>query len=177
MAAVSPAEIAIYHSWIDAYLVSAFVELFMDGLYTALIIVTILVIASIKQKRSLSDYVIYASLFLLYAMCMVHLGSWAAHIHDGFINHTGDTSTVFAFFSLASHQAIVRDVMAVAMTLVADLILVWRVFAVWGSSWKIASVPLILTLFALDSGSDKTPPQIWSLALGKFGQKTAIGGS
>lgn len=80
--------------------------------------------ASIKQKRSLSDYVIYASLFLLYAMCMVHLGSWAAHIHDGFINHTGDTSTVFAFFSLASHQAIVRDVMAVAMTLVADLILV-----------------------------------------------------
>ncbi|KAJ3851465.1 hypothetical protein EV368DRAFT_83524 [Lentinula lateritia] len=152
MAAVSPAEIAIYHSWIDAYLVSAFVELFMDGLYTALIIVTILVIASIKQKRSLSDYVIYASLFLLYAMCMVHLGSWAAHIHDGFINHTGDTSTVFAFFSLASHQAIVRDVMAVAMTLVADLILVWRVFAVWGSSWKIASVPLILTLFALAFG-------------------------
>lgn len=28
-----------------------------------------------------------------------------------------------------------------------------------------------------DSGSDKTPPQIWSVAIGKFGQKTAIGGS
>ncbi|KAJ3877083.1 hypothetical protein F5051DRAFT_429273 [Lentinula edodes] len=28
-----------------------------------------------------------------------------------------------------------------------------------------------------DGGSDKTPPQIWSLAIGKFGQKTAIGGN
>ncbi|KAE9385957.1 hypothetical protein BT96DRAFT_1026420 [Gymnopus androsaceus JB14] len=150
---VPAAELAIDHSWNDAYLVSAFVELFMDGLYTALMILAVLVVISIKQTHTLSNYIIYTSIFLLYAMCMIHLGSWCFHIRDGFINHTGDTTTIFTFISMNGvQQSILRDVMAVAMTLVADLILVWRVFALWGSNWKIGIVPLILTLFALAFG-------------------------
>ncbi|KAJ4479294.1 hypothetical protein J3R30DRAFT_2743051 [Lentinula aciculospora] len=149
---VPPTELVVYHSWIDAFLVSVFVELFMDGLYSALMIVAVLIIMNVKHNKTLSNYMMYTSIFLLYAMCMIHLGSWTFHVHDGFINHTGDTATIFSFFTTANRQALVRNVMAIAMTFIADSILVWRVFALWGSNWKVTLVPLSLTLFSLAFG-------------------------
>jgi hypothetical protein len=64
------------------------------------------------------------AVFLLYAMAMIHIGSWTFHMRDAFINHTGPTTTIYAFISTKDPQALGRDIMAVAMTFVADLILV-----------------------------------------------------
>ncbi|THU87174.1 hypothetical protein K435DRAFT_970009 [Dendrothele bispora CBS 962.96] len=139
----------VLHTYLDAQLVAAFVELFLDGVYTTLVVFMFLIIGTSKRTLSLAEYIIYLVIFLLYAMAMIHVGSWTFHMRDAFINHTGPTETIYAFLSTKDPQALGRDIMAVAMTLVADLILVWRVFSLWGSNWKVGILPLVLTLFAL----------------------------
>jgi hypothetical protein len=145
-------------SVLNGILVGSFVELGLDGvscfvsyytsqlrsgLYTALVILTIIIARKQISSRDLwnnppfsgkcekltvfDKYVIWA-VILLYSMAIVALGIWVARIRYAFtFNNTGGSDGVlFAFYFMFDHSALViaRDVMAIAMSFVADCILV-----------------------------------------------------
>ncbi|KAJ7087065.1 hypothetical protein C8R44DRAFT_893236 [Mycena epipterygia] len=126
------------------YLQVVLLEMFMNGLYTAVFIATMYSMVFRKIKINLP---LCFAIVAMYVFSTVHAASRWVLVKNAFIDH-GDTpeSTLTYLLINPLWLVVVPGVMFPANTLVADCVLIWRCWVVWNRNWKIVIIPILCTI-------------------------------
>lgn len=137
-----------------AELIGTFLEMLGYGIYLVVLPQTVLTLRRKELSKSLTIY-LYGSMIVSFILITMHL---VADLARAFIAFTANTYTRGApeayYANVDTKLTLVKNSTLVLTTLVADALLLYRTFVIWGRKWWILILPLML--FCLDIGTRST---------------------
>ncbi|KAJ7797222.1 hypothetical protein B0H14DRAFT_2912233 [Mycena olivaceomarginata] len=119
--------------WIETLLYGVSCVVFTTAIY-------VLIYQRPSQTRSIFLIVVSCLLFLL---STVHVGIVLRQLLEAFIYAPPGTAILY-FEDQSSRLPVAKLVLYSVNVFTQDMVLIWRLWIVWGRNWKIAVVPLIL---------------------------------
>ncbi|KAF9467084.1 hypothetical protein BDZ94DRAFT_1305581 [Collybia nuda] len=130
----------------QAYFNACNFEQLMRGIHFAVLCTAISNIYTGPRYKSSSKHAITALILTLFAMSTMHSANYWAYVHRAFITHgQSSQSTAQALNEYTDWYLAIASV-SDANAILADCIIIWRCWVVWGFSWKSIVVPGICTL-------------------------------
>ncbi|KAF8988388.1 hypothetical protein BDQ17DRAFT_1435046 [Cyathus striatus] len=120
-------------------------ESFMNGIYFCVVAATLYIMVSKKYIRT--QKVLATIIVIMYALATTHLAIRWQTIFLGFVQNGQTEDTIFNFLnSVPFGLQVPGSIALVANTIIADCILIWRCWKVWGNDWR---APVLPTLTAI----------------------------
>ncbi|KAJ7465866.1 hypothetical protein FB451DRAFT_173748 [Mycena latifolia] len=134
------------------YLHQALIELFVNGLYTALFFAMLYAMVFKRQTHRNSPGLLIA-LVAMYILSTVHVASRWIQVKLAFIDHAETSITTVAYLIQPPlWLALLAGISLTTTTLISDCVLVWRCWTVWNRNWKIVILPLLTTFVGAGLG-------------------------
>jgi len=109
------------------------------------------------KKKSKTPWAMLAVVILQWTLSTVHVSLGFTRLIYGFIYNRDEPGGPAAYFSNISIPGNVAKVFIHTLnSAVGDSVVVWRCYLVWGKSWKVVTVPLILLCGFVVSGIGQT---------------------
>ncbi|KAF9455989.1 hypothetical protein BDZ94DRAFT_1276776 [Collybia nuda] len=129
-----------------AYLTAIWLETLFYGI-NILLFFSYLFIARYKQKTPHVNKVILLTAISMFCFSTIHVSMGFARLIDGFIYLRDKPGGPAAFFSDVSIPAnVAKVIIHTVNSILGDGIVVWRCYHVWGRSWWICIVPVLLII-------------------------------
>ncbi|TFK97090.1 hypothetical protein BDV98DRAFT_275205 [Pterulicium gracile] len=132
---------------------ASFASLWVETVLYVLYLICMYILSSryraVKSKAKAS-LVMMSVASALYALSSAHVIINLVRAIGAFIDDAKDAEVVLE--RISSPLSVGKQVVYVLSSLVADGLLIFRCFAVWGRSWKITAVPFVLFLGAIVTG-------------------------
>jgi len=124
-------------------------ESLMRGVHLVVFIMALATIYTAPQRVGQSRRAMAILISVFFILSTADLGSYWAYVRRAFIAH-GETAKSTAL-ALDEYPTWYLAMMGVAdlNAVLADCVIIWRVWVIWGKSWKITVVPIILTLLTI----------------------------
>jgi len=120
-------------------------EIFVNGIYTAILAVTFYIVL-VKRERAMGR-VLMGTMLLLYISSTLHMVQRWFLMRYAFITNGDTSTTIFLGIANAPIWLIMLGAVTLgASMLLADCVMIWRCWAVWGKSWKAALLPVLTTV-------------------------------
>ncbi|KAF8146735.1 hypothetical protein K438DRAFT_2028032 [Mycena galopus ATCC 62051] len=119
------------------------IEVFLNGLYTCLLLLTICVIWTNKTTGIHRKWLWPAIVILLYLCASIHSGiTWEGLVSP--VENFGASPDIITALTHPKLALKVLGLVASALSFTfADMIMIWRCWIVWGRSWPVIVVPIL----------------------------------
>ncbi|KAI0630798.1 hypothetical protein C8Q77DRAFT_1160317 [Trametes polyzona] len=134
----------------ESVLIGVWLESFIWGIYTTVFFMTL---HSIYRKRR-EDFNKFTTvtLVLLYALATGHVGIELARLIQGFILYRDTIGPPSYFADDSVRLGMAKDYLYITTLFLGDLIIVWRLYVVWGRNLYVAIFPMLMCLGELGVG-------------------------
>ncbi|KAG5340302.1 hypothetical protein C0989_002195 [Termitomyces sp. Mn162] len=118
----------------------------MRGIHFAVFLMALSRIYTGPERSARSRKIMTVLVFLFFIMSTIHHAAYWAYVRRAFIAH-GETAESIAD-ALNEYPVWFTGTTSVsdANAILADSVIIWRTWTVWGRSWRVAIVPTICTL-------------------------------
>nr|GAT45016.1 predicted protein [Mycena chlorophos] len=128
------------------YFDMAVIEALFYGIYVALFFVTAYTIVS-RHQLKLRALGLHIGIVLLFIFSTIHMGTRWTIVKNAFIANGETPLTTYDYLGDPPFGIeILESVVYSTSTLIADSILVWRTWLIWGRDWRVALIPGLATL-------------------------------
>jgi len=101
------------------------------------------------RKGINSGWILGITSVVLFAMVTVHVGISLRQLLEAFVNIPSGSSPLYStlyWIDETNRLAVVKDYIYNYTVFIQDLILIWRMYIVWGKNWKICVIPVLVEL-------------------------------
>ncbi|KAI0753217.1 hypothetical protein C8Q80DRAFT_1267633 [Daedaleopsis nitida] len=123
----------------ESYLIGGWLESFFWGIFTLVFGMTMYSIY--KKRRNGVNVVTTTSIVALYVLSTAHMSLALVRLIQGFIIYRETIGPVLYFANISTPQLVL-----------GDLVVVWRLYVVWGKNLWVAVLPVIMTAGELVTG-------------------------
>ncbi|KAF7332487.1 hypothetical protein MKEN_00130800 [Mycena kentingensis (nom. inval.)] len=142
-----PATVQKYMPLREAYLEIIIFEALLNGIYTALFAVTIYAMIFRRRQNRLRNPGLYVAVVAMYILSTIHVGCRWYLVKQAFIDHGQSPESTLAFILVNPAWLVITPAAAlVTNTFIADCILIWRCWTVWGKSLWAIILPGLCTI-------------------------------
>ncbi|KAI0332758.1 hypothetical protein GY45DRAFT_1320671 [Cubamyces sp. BRFM 1775] len=138
----------------EAYLIGSWLESFFWGIYTLLFGMTMYSIYQ-KRKDGINRFTT-VSLVLLYLLASAHMSLGLVRLIQGFIIYRDTIGPIEYFASVFIRVNMAKDYLYITNMFLGDLIVVWRLYIVWGKSILCAALPFLMCVAEFVAGYGAT---------------------
>ncbi|KAG6909683.1 hypothetical protein DXG01_016090 [Tephrocybe rancida] len=133
----------------EAYFNACNFESLMRGIHFAVFLMALSKIYTGPERSSRSRQVMTILVILFFVMSTIHHATYWAYVRRAFIEH-GETAESIAD-ALNEYPVWFTGTTSVsdANAVLADGVIIWRTWVVWGRSWQVTVVPIICTLLTI----------------------------
>ncbi|KAK0210000.1 hypothetical protein DFS33DRAFT_1289784 [Desarmillaria ectypa] len=125
----------------------------------------------VKERRTVR-IVMGVVIVVMYLIATLHLALRWCYVRGAFISHGQTDETAFDYLFDAPKWMLASSVTFVMNTTIADFVVVWRCWNVWGRRWIVAAIPslcnvvgIVFAGFSLYQQATTPPPgSAWSAA-------------
>ncbi|KAI0332733.1 hypothetical protein GY45DRAFT_1368960 [Cubamyces sp. BRFM 1775] len=128
----------------EAYLVGSWLESFFWGIYTLLFAMTIRKIYQ-KRKGGINKFTT-TCLILLYILASGHMALGLTRLIQGFVIYRDTIGTINYFSSIWYRVNMAKDYLYISNMFLGDLVVVWRLYIVWGKNIWYALIPFLMCI-------------------------------
>ncbi|KAL1945065.1 hypothetical protein VTO73DRAFT_2685 [Trametes versicolor] len=134
----------------EAYLIGGWLESFMWGVYTIMFAMTMYTIYQ-KRRDGVNKFTT-VTLVLLYVLATGHMSLALARLVQGFVLFRNIIDPVEYFANISLRINMAKDYLYITNLFLGDLIIVWRLYVVYGKNLYIAFFPTLMCLAELSVG-------------------------
>ncbi|RDX54211.1 hypothetical protein OH76DRAFT_1342043 [Lentinus brumalis] len=134
----------------ESYLIAGWLESFFWGFYTLLFGMSMYVIYQ-KRREALNIFTT-VSIVLLYVLATIHMSLALVRLIQGFIFYRDTITPILYFANISVRLNMAKDYIYITNLVLGDLVVVWRMYVVWGKNPWVVVFPLIMTAGELISG-------------------------
>ncbi|KAM5545668.1 hypothetical protein V8D89_000706 [Ganoderma adspersum] len=138
-----------------ASLMALWVESLAFGAFSVLYGIAIWILLYKERKRvsSTPNKRLFATSTVMWLLAIAHLAIDVQRADQGLVVHGNAPNGSTDFFNTLSNPTLVaKDVIYITQTLLGDAFVTYRLFMVWGRSWPVIVIPLLLLIGAAISG-------------------------
>jgi len=159
----------------ESYFNALTFESLMRGVHLVVFIMALVTIYTGPQRIGLSRRAMTILVVSFFILSTADLGSYWAYVRRAFITH-GETAESTAA-ALNEYPAWYLSMMGVSdlNAVLADCVIIWRAWVIWGKNWKITVVPVIFTLLTIAFSIIATYQSITGTTFGVLGVDFATG--
>ncbi|KAI0630792.1 hypothetical protein C8Q77DRAFT_1075369 [Trametes polyzona] len=128
----------------EAYLIGGWLESFTWGVYTTIFAMTMYTIYQ-KRKEGVNRFTT-VTLILLYVLATGHMSLALVRLIQGFVLYRDIIDPVFFFANISLRVNMAKDYLYITNLFLGDLIIVWRLYVVYGKNLYIAAFPALMCL-------------------------------
>ncbi|KAI0339438.1 hypothetical protein BDW22DRAFT_597058 [Trametopsis cervina] len=129
-------------------LIALVLEGVMFGIYTALVGQTFYLILK-KERRDQKSIILSLLLFLMFSISTIHLAIDMSYDFDQFLYHNAAVDAPEVFNRFGDPRLGVFIMLMLINCIIGDIIVMWRVWALWSRSWKVTSLPGIFWIASI----------------------------
>ncbi|KAK0431791.1 hypothetical protein EV421DRAFT_2041037 [Armillaria borealis] len=122
----------------------------MHGIYTCIFAVTLWSIFSSKTQNSASRSLMVLAITALYILSTISFAFMWFGVHFGFVDNGQNALTVLGGLTYNSSQHnMVQTTLCITgimTTFIADAVMIWRCWVIWGGRWFIVFIPILLLI-------------------------------
>ncbi|KAK0221111.1 hypothetical protein EDD85DRAFT_983343 [Armillaria nabsnona] len=152
---------------LDGQLNQAILNALLHGIHTGVVAVTLWTVASRNNCRNYRrPHFLIVTILLLYCLATYNLYyGWGVVVKLNFIDTNGESFLeAYQYSPVATPLLLTQGIDALLSTVLADAILIWRCWIVWGRSWLVVLVPIvssrgIIAYYTAFEPIGNTPPQ------------------
>ncbi|KAH9893195.1 hypothetical protein C8Q73DRAFT_522510 [Cubamyces lactineus] len=126
----------------EAYLIGSWLESFFWGLYTLLFAMSMHTIYK-KRKEGINKFTTFC-LVLLYMLATGHMSLGLTRLIQGFIIYRDTIDPITYFSSVWIRVNMAKDYLYIATMFTGDVVVVWRLYVVWGKNMWYAILPFLM---------------------------------
>ncbi|KAI0664486.1 hypothetical protein C8Q70DRAFT_1049959 [Cubamyces menziesii] len=126
----------------EAYLIGSWLESFFWGLYTLLFAMSMHTIYQ-KRKEGINKFTT-CCLVLLYLLASGHMSLGLTRLIQGFIVYRDTIGPIAYFSSVWLRVNMAKDYLYITTMFTGDLVVVWRLYVVWGKNYWYALLPFLM---------------------------------
>ncbi|KAI0630793.1 hypothetical protein C8Q77DRAFT_1160315 [Trametes polyzona] len=134
----------------EAYLIGDWLESFVWGVYTTVFAMTMHTIYH-KRRDGVNKFVT-ATLVLLYLVATGHMAIALRRLIEGFILYRDVIDPVEYFANISIRLNMAKDYLYITSIFLGDIIIVWRLYVVYGRNLYIAALPTLMCFGELGVG-------------------------
>ncbi|KAI0630791.1 hypothetical protein C8Q77DRAFT_1211727 [Trametes polyzona] len=134
----------------EAYLIGGWLESFTWGVYTTLFAMTLYTIYR-KRKEGINKFTT-VTLILLYVLATGHMSLALVRLIEGFILLRDTLDPVAFFGNISLRVNVAKEYLYITNLFLGDLVIVWRLYVVYGKNPYIAALPALMCLGELAVG-------------------------
>ncbi|KAK0493442.1 hypothetical protein EDD18DRAFT_1464929 [Armillaria luteobubalina] len=154
----------------DTMLNVTLLESLTHGIYTTVVVFTLWMIAVNDKPRA--RIVMGVVIVVMYLLATLHLAVRWCFVRGSFIGHGQTDETSFDYLFNAPKWMLISTVTFIVNTTIADFVVVWRCWNVWGQKKIVAAIPsfcnvvgIVFAGFSLYQQTTTPPPgSAWSAA-------------
>ncbi|KAI0793861.1 hypothetical protein C8Q74DRAFT_1194063 [Fomes fomentarius] len=128
----------------EAYLIAGWLESFFWGFYTLLFGMS--TYAIYRKRREGINIFTTVSIVLLYLLATVHMSLALVRLIQGFIKFRDTIGPVLYFANISVRLNMAKDYIYITNLVLGDLIVVWRMYVVWGKNFWVVLFPITMIL-------------------------------
>ncbi|KAI0629116.1 hypothetical protein C8Q77DRAFT_1066222 [Trametes polyzona] len=133
-----------------AYLIGDWMQSFIWGVYTTVFAMTVYTIYE-KRRQGINKFTTI-TLTLLYLLATGHMALALVRLIQGFILYRNIIDPVDYFANISIRVNVAKDYLYIINLFCGDLIIVWRLYIVWGKNLWVAAIPFAMCLGELAVG-------------------------
>ncbi|KAK0227564.1 hypothetical protein IW262DRAFT_1454709 [Armillaria fumosa] len=161
----SPPEFALEYR--DTMLNVTLLESLTHGIYTTVVVFTLWMIAVNEKPRA--RIIMGVVIVVMYLLATLHLAVRWCYVRGSFIIHGQTDETSFDYLWNAPKWMLTSTATFIINTTIADFVVVWRCWNVWGQKWIVAAIPSFCNVVGIGTSlyqQATTPPpgSAWSAA-------------
>ncbi|RPD64453.1 hypothetical protein L226DRAFT_533713 [Lentinus tigrinus ALCF2SS1-7] len=134
----------------EAYLIAGWLESFFWGFYTLLFGMSMYAIY--QKRRDGINVFTTVSILLLYLLATTHMSLALVRLIQGFIFYRDTIGPILYFANISVRLNMAKDYIYITNLVLGDLVVVWRLYVVWGKNIWVVVAPLIMIAGELISG-------------------------
>ncbi|KAI0630789.1 hypothetical protein C8Q77DRAFT_226919 [Trametes polyzona] len=134
----------------EAYLIGGWLESFVWGVYTTMFAMTAYTIYQ-KRREDINKFTTI-TLVLLYVLATSHMSLALVRLIQGFVLFRDVLDPILYFANIGVRLNVAKDFIYITTLSLGDLVIVWRLYVVWGKNLYIAFLPFLLCLGELAVG-------------------------
>ncbi|KAK0445346.1 uncharacterized protein EV420DRAFT_1572616 [Desarmillaria tabescens] len=154
----------------DTMLNVTLMESLAHGIYTTVVVFTLWMI--VVHEKCRTRVVMGVVIVVMYLIATLHLALRWCYIRGSFIIHGQTDDTAFDYLFNAPKWMLASSVAFTVNTIIADFVVVWRCWNVWGRNWIVGAIPSLANIvgivfagFSLFQQATTPPPgSAWSAA-------------
>ncbi|KAL1945067.1 hypothetical protein VTO73DRAFT_2687 [Trametes versicolor] len=135
----------------EAYLIGDWLESFMWGVYTIMFVMTMFAIYKKRKEGGVNKFTTIM-LILLYILATAHISLSLTRLIQGFIKLRDVIDPVDYFASIFIRLNMAKDYLYITNLFLGDMVIVWRLYVVYGSNPYIAALPVLMCFGELSVG-------------------------
>ncbi|EIN04005.1 hypothetical protein PUNSTDRAFT_139046 [Punctularia strigosozonata HHB-11173 SS5] len=126
-------------------LVSIWLETLFYGIYVVVFMMAFWIICN-RRGTHFSSLPVAGITVLMFCICTAHVGVNFTRLIQAFILPETKEETLKYLYDLTQPTNIAKQALWVCNNLLADSVIVWRLWTVWGNRWTVCILPVILLL-------------------------------
>ncbi|RDX44600.1 hypothetical protein OH76DRAFT_1559655 [Lentinus brumalis] len=128
----------------ESYLIAGWLESSFWGFYTLLFSLTVYGIW--RRRRHGVNLFTTGSIVLLYMLATAHMALALVRLVQGFILYRDTIGPILYFADISVRLNMAKDYIYIMNMALGDLIVVWRLYVVWGRKLWVSALPVLMVL-------------------------------
>ncbi|SJK98325.1 uncharacterized protein ARMOST_01590 [Armillaria ostoyae] len=142
---LSGSDITAVFQYLDAQLNTEIVYAFLYGIYTGIVAVTLWNIFTFKSQP-IGRQVMVVAIVLLFIVTTINASFNWSYISSGFINNGQSFWSKYSVLVFSENIYLGMGITGAINTILADSIIIWRCWMVWGRRWLVVLPPILLLI-------------------------------
>ncbi|KAI0630795.1 hypothetical protein C8Q77DRAFT_1062802 [Trametes polyzona] len=134
----------------EAYLIGDWLESFVWGVYTTIFSMTLYTIYQ-KRHEGVNKFTTI-TIIVLYILATAHIALALTRLIQGFVIYRNEIDPVFYFANISLRVNMAKDYLYITTLFLGDIVIVWRLYVVWGKNVYVAIIPALMCLGELADG-------------------------
>ncbi|KAF8070010.1 hypothetical protein FPV67DRAFT_996194 [Lyophyllum atratum] len=133
----------------EVYFNACIFEALLLGIYFAVFVVALATIYNSPKRAGQPRWAMSLVTITLFVLVTADMGAFWAYVGRAFIAHGETAESIGAALDEYPVWFLTTKSYSDTSALLADSVLIWRTWVIWGKSWKITVVPVICTMLTL----------------------------
>ncbi|PBK89758.1 hypothetical protein ARMGADRAFT_313677 [Armillaria gallica] len=142
---LSGSDIAAVFQYLDSQLNTEIVYAFLYGIYTGIVVVTLWNIFT-RKSRPVGRRVMVVAIVLLFIVTTINVSFNWSYISSGFIDNGQSFWSKYSVLVFSENIFLGMGITGAINTILADSIMIWRCWMVWGRRWLVVLPPILLLI-------------------------------
>ncbi|KAF8070011.1 hypothetical protein FPV67DRAFT_996341 [Lyophyllum atratum] len=133
----------------EVYFNACILEALLRGIHFAIFTIALAAICTSPKRTGPSRWTLCLVVIALFLLATADLGALWAYVRRAFIAHGETSEAIAAALNEYPNWFLAMKSYSDASAVLADSVLIWRTWVIWGKSWKVTVIPVICTMLTI----------------------------